>query len=91
MQPLFSKPIFSFPSFNLRHFSKEGGKIFSCVTRGLDTAVLRHSTALLRLLLQSEMGGERVNCIPISPGEGEREVIEGSGSLNLLYGRDKAG
>lgn len=34
---------------------------------------------------------EREKCIPFSPGEGEREVIKGSGSLKLLYRRDKAG
>ncbi len=91
MQPFFFQTNFSLQSLNLRHFRKEGGKSLYLCYWGLNTAVLRHSTAAFRLLLQSEMGRERENCIPFSPGEGEREVIKGSGFLKLLYRRDKAG
>lgn len=47
-----------------------------------------YSTVLFAAAVRN---GERENCIPFSPGEGEREVIKGSDSLKLLYRRDKAG
>lgn len=90
LQPFFFPNQFFHTELKLKEFRKGERSLLLCYL-GFRYCCPASLYSTFHLLLQSKMGGERENCIHFSPGEGEREVIKGSGSLKLLYGRDKAG